>query len=146
MGCPVILRRWYKDISFTPEEPKTIQAWVKLYGIPNDLTHVPRIRFVASRFTRPCLTDVVSAKQGCLDFTHICIKLDACKGICREANFYKSIGVPYKVKAKYEWIPLHYPTCCIFGNSTVSCPARKPTTKAVVSTNHKNPERCDNEK
>ena len=130
----VVLHRWHKGISLTPEEPKAIPAWVKLFRIPTDLAHNSEISFVASKFSRLLLTDAVSARQGRMDFVCVCIELDASKGFRREANFFKLDGSPYNVRAEYERVPLHCPTCCIFGHSAMSCPKRKPTTKVAVLT------------
>ena len=123
--CPVILRKWYDGISLTPEEPKSMPIWIKLYGIPNSMSHTKGISFIASRFGRPLHTDSISEGQRRLDYARVCVEIEATKGICREGKFNKSNGQPYIVKPVYERLPFHCPTCQVFGHMQTNCPARK---------------------
>ena len=120
----IILRQWHKGISLLPEEPKTIPAWVKLFGILSELMLVLGISFITRRFGTPLLTYAISAKQGHLDFACVYVELDAKAGIYKKADFFKSFGEPYFVKAKYEWVPLHCPSYQVFGHSPSNCQAR----------------------
>ena len=102
-----------------------ISTWVKLYGILNELAHVLGISFVASHFGQFLLTDAIFAKQGCLDFVQVCVKLDARLGISKETNFFKSSSEPYTVSMEYEWLPLLYPFYEIFKHFQSNCPCKQ---------------------
>ena len=119
-----MLRRWFDGIKLTPEEPRKLPVWVKLFSIPESMFHVKAISFIASRFGRPLFTDFISAKQRRLDYARVCVELDATKGLCREGKFYKLSGEPYFVKPEYEWTPLHCPACQVFGHTKSNCPAK----------------------
>ena len=119
--CPIILRRWHSDISLEPKEPKTISIWTKLHGILSNMAHVRGISFVVARFGHPLITDTISAKQSRLDYARVCLDLDATKPLQQEAEFCKTSGHPYLVRAEYKWLSSHCHDYSVFRHSASSC-------------------------
>ena len=92
--------------------------------MPNKLVHITSLSFIASKFGRPLLTDIVSAKQGRLNYVRVYVKLDLEKRITKKENFMKVSSKPYKVYAEYEWLPLHCNSYKAFSQMANNCQLR----------------------
>ena len=68
--------------------------------------------------------DATSASHGRLDYTRVCVELDASKPIIQQAKIYKSTSQPYSMKAEFEWLPLYCQDCKVFGHSPSNCSSK----------------------
>jgi hypothetical protein len=83
------------------------------------------VSYVASAIGIPLHTDLTTLMCQRLNYTRVCIDINASKMLVREFNLLCPNGMLIAISVEYEWLPCKCSGCNVFGHTLATCPNNK---------------------
>ncbi|XP_039041212.1 uncharacterized protein LOC120179791 [Hibiscus syriacus] len=117
----LVLRKWEPNLKCLDFNLERMLVWIQLFNVPLELFSRKGISYIASALGMPLYMDSITASKERLEFTKVCVKVEARARLPRLIDVRLQDGTFCIVKVVVPWFPACCSKCRIFGHSDKTC-------------------------
>ncbi|XP_074271400.1 uncharacterized protein LOC141595336 [Silene latifolia] len=124
---PVVVNEWKQGSELVKHELEYVPIWVKLSSLELKFWGQTALKKISGLIGEYVRCDEATQQKTLLDFARVLVKVKPDQTYLDGIEFLDEKGKVQKIKAEYDWLPIHCTSCKGMGHLAVNC--RKPTSK-----------------